>query len=82
MRLRNARTLDLVCSPAWISWTRCASWAGVDEQRQHTPLLNFNSVNMYGQDGTGLSNIVPTKEWVMSGYATTGGVSSGRFTVT
>jgi hypothetical protein len=46
------------------------------------PLLNFESINMQGYTGRTGQVLAPTKEWDMSGYATTGPISNGDFTVT
>lgn len=48
----------------------------------YTPLLNFNYVIMQGYTGVTLQNLAPTKEWDMTGFATTGPATSGRFQVT
>lgn len=50
--------------------------------RSYTPLLNFQSVNIQGWAGRTLQNLAPTKEWDMTGFATTGPASNGDFTVT
>jgi hypothetical protein len=47
----------------------------------YTPLMNFQSVSMNSQVGQGLGEMSWSKQWNMTGYATTGAMSSGKFTV-
>lgn len=45
-------------------------------------LLNYQSVTMQSYDGANLIAMNPSKEWNMTGYATTGPFSNARFTST
>jgi hypothetical protein len=46
------------------------------------PLLNFKNISIEAYDGRSLGAMSPTKEWDMTGYATTGAFSLAQFTVT
>jgi hypothetical protein len=53
----------------------------ITERPDGAPLLNFESISMAANVGRGLTPMNPDTTWTMGGYATTGGISNGDFTI-
>lgn len=54
----------------------------ITERPDGTPLLNFQSISMAANVGRSLGVMNPNTQWNMTGYATTGPISQGDFTIT
>lgn len=54
----------------------------ITERPDGAPLLNFQSISMAANVGRDLGVMTPDLQWNMTGYATTGAISQGDFTVT